>query len=63
MHGARLSVAMLEIMWLVISIGALSIVGLVVGLFGEAGQQSGTPKESDSEQGAFDDPHSEEWTR
>lgn len=66
MHGARLSLAMAEIMWLVISIGALSIVGLVAGFFAQNASDTAKPKadeESDSEQGAVDDPHSEEYTR
>lgn len=61
-----MSTAIYEIMWLVIAMGALGIVGLVAGLFASNAIDSAQPKadeESDSEQGAFDDPHSEEHTR
>lgn len=58
-----MSVAFQEIMWLVIAIGACGIACLLYGYFADNAMISAQPEESDSEQGAFDDPHSEEWTR
>ena len=63
MHGG---LAVNEIAGLVIAIGALAIIGLVAGFFGDNAMRSASNtkvEESDAEQGAFDDPHSEEWTR
>ena len=64
MHGG---LAVNEIAGLVIAIGAIAIIGLIAGFFGDNAMRSAAqPKpdeESDAEQGAFDDPHSEEWTR
>lgn len=62
-HGVRVSIAVGEIIWLVIAMGGLGIATLLYSFFADSAQQSGTPEESDNEQGAFDDPHSEEWTR
>ena len=61
-----MSVALQEIMWLVICIGGLAIVGLFAGFFSTNAIDTAHLKandESDSEQGVLDDPHSEEYTQ
>jgi hypothetical protein len=62
-HGVRVGIAVGEIIWLVIAIGVLGIGSLLYAYFADNAMTSAQPEESDSEQGAFDDPHSEEWTR
>ena len=59
-----MSVALQEIMWLVIAIGAGAVGCLLYAYFADNAMISAQPdEESDSEQGAFDDPHTEEYTR
>jgi len=60
-----MSVAIQEIMWLVIAMGIGAIGCLLYAYFADNAMISASSKdeESDSEQGAFDDPHSEEYTQ
>lgn len=58
-----MTLAVKEIMGLVIAIGAGAIACLLYGYFADNAMDSPDQEESDSEQGAFDDPHSEEYTK